>query len=86
VDDLRRGDFSYLVGTARPIVHQIVFSPDGSGEGLMTWRYPYARCISSILITPVPFDTELSGGREESALQLACVLRYFPHEVGAGPA
>jgi hypothetical protein len=76
IDDLRRGQFQYLVSLTRPATHQIVFSPDSSSEATMTWRYPYSRCISSILITPVPFDTERTDSSDDTA-QLACVLSYW---------
>ena len=77
VDDLRRGQFSFVVSSERPVVHQIVFSPDSSAENCMIWKYGHVRHITSLRVTPVPFDVELAQTEGTEDLQIPCVLQYF---------
>ncbi|XP_068616522.1 intermembrane lipid transfer protein VPS13B-like [Brachionichthys hirsutus] len=84
-DDLRTGRFQYLQDSASqrlPASHEVVFySETEDSPGMMLWRYPEPRVLTSVRITPVPFNTtedpEISTADLGDILQVPCSLEYW---------
>ncbi|XP_028325510.1 vacuolar protein sorting-associated protein 13B isoform X2 [Gouania willdenowi] len=84
-DDLRTGQFQYIQDTGlrrMPGPNEVVFySETEDSPGVMLWRYPEARVLTFVRITPVPFNTtedpEISTADLGDVLQVPCCLEYW---------